>query len=509
MDAEYLKSNVDIKNIINHVGDKDYFLPKTTLALDNAKTQMYVFELDISDGGEIGIKPKRDHIAYTKYLHGITKGIYHDMSSFTIRSSFLSRLNEFKSALDIDLLNNRNYLLWYTYGFNRGVQSDILALICMLEKVPDLSHWIAGKGSRKFKEYSSFIERFINQHSNQISDIYFLWSLWADIKEQLIKSGILSQYIIGTDIMSTFLTNKSKYLAGEEISKDQFEIFQTLYTSNKLNGMDEIYNYVSVSKPQNTLALSKPVLELRGTPTISGSKIHLSGEFTAVNIDYLITHISSMYNINPDLLIQFITLYLRLVSETEKKIWMYNYAYQHNMLEDTTNNIMEWINKLRLRSLVSNPKPWDSVFESYLRAYSTNLVRFDGKTYWKIDRGFAIYPQNWNKFIFLEKTFVNSKTEYLIYHSERALSDSTNIIYLTPIKLEWILELNPIYYYYFLFDSKRILTMIRNPEDQDKTQKIMQQIKKSFSMSDLLDYINILNIPALSNIIHRKIMRNI
>ena len=107
----------------------------------------------------------------------------------------------------------------------------------------------------------------------------------------------------------------------------------------------------------------------------------------------------------------------------------------------------------------------------------------------------------------MEKTFVSSKTEYLIYHSERSSDDGTNIIYLTPVKLDWILTLNPIFAYYIAYEPDKFLSLNREVEHTEKAKQITMEIKRSFDPNTLFDYLNTLDMKYMVRIVQNNILK--
>ena len=94
----------------------------------------------------------------------------------------------------------------------------------------------------------------------------------------------------------------------------------------------------------------------------------------------------------------------------------------------------------------------------------------------------------------------------MIYQSIDTVSDKTNIMYLTPIKLQWALEANPIYYYYVLFDKNNLLYLTKSSDSINKTIDIINMIRPYYSRKSLIEYTDRMNNPTISNIIHREIL---
>jgi hypothetical protein len=101
-----------------------------------------------------------------------------------------------------------------------------------------------------------------------------------------------------------------------------------------------------------------------------------------------------------------------------------------------------------------------------------------------------------------ENTLLNNKTKYMVYHSERSSSKSTNIYLLTPVKLEWVINLNPVYYYYFIKNSTGFIDNF-GPDYHllSKIKEIVSDVKNTFDQNQLLSYVNQLDDKILSKVI--------
>ncbi len=53
-----------------------------------------------------------------------------------------------------------------------------------------------------------------------------------------------------------------------------------------------------------------------------------------------------------------------------------------------------------------------------------------------------------------ENTFLDTRSDFLIYHSINSTSGEKTVSYLTPVLFEWVMQLNPIFYFNYLFDKK-------------------------------------------------------
>lgn len=148
---------------------------------------------------------------------------------------------------------------------------------------------------------------------------------------------------------------------------------------------------------------------------------------------------------------------------------------------------------------------WNIILETYLRATSNQLVKNIGSGYLSVDTATVIDMSPWSKAIKDENTLLNSKTTYLIYDHMKSGSDRTNVFYLTPVKLEWIVNLNPLYYYYALINNLREIQSQKIGPMYPEIIKSYQEIQEVYSVNSLINYMTRLNDRVLSKVImHAK-----
>lgn len=470
----------------NKINFSTFILPKYYLAMDDAKLQLLVMDIPTEYTNPIILyKNVRDPII-RRYIQIFFDGILHenrDDSITTVKSNFLANLDKISMLAPVDVMYNTNNLLWYAYAIPHGIENDVLALMVMINTVPDIGQWIGDIKSRRD------IEKFFMAHINEKGDIYFLWKLWEQIKELIVQNNMYAY----TEIDSTFETKfrglKNMYLSGKTIPLEEFELLEKMYKSGKLSTIDEFYNYI------------------RQTSIDFKSFIEKSNAADMLNI------IAKSNKLNPTHLQTFIAAYLESLFEINRGKWLRQYEIDNKINEKSEDiDVFEWAKQhLSLPGIPTNREyildEWDHILETYLRAFSINLIKSESGHYLRINKGARIDPNYWSKRLILEKTFLRNKMEYLIYHSEQSISEKVSVTYLTPVKIEWILELNPIYYYYFLFDTSSIIKKMAGTNDPDvlRAIQLVHENKHLFNLNALIAYVDQINNPIYSNIIRKQI----
>ncbi|AGF85287.1 RNA helicase [Moumouvirus goulette] len=472
----------------NNIGNQtkidysDFNLLKYNLAISDAKSQMLVVDIPINYTNK--------YIQYTNIsedIHQYVDYYYINLppakyDETTIKSMFLSKIREIQSVYSLNITNDVNNLLWYSYGIPFNVQNDILALMLMIETSPDINQWILRTKSKES------VNKFFNLHNTSNGDIYFLWNLWLEIKKILNDNDLLNFIKIDTNLQFNFTRYKNKYLRGEKISYQQFLILDNMYKSGKLNTNDEFYFYLDQINP-------------------NFSEILIGTDI----IDYL-NIIARDRLINPEKLIDLISEYLNNYFIISKTTWIHQYQLENKMNDEDNNDydILEWAKiNLNLPGINDDPyyeySDWDKIFESYTRAFSTNVVKNMGSFYLKINNGLVIPLSSWSRRNNTEKSFFKNKTEYIIYHNTDAKGDMSNIIYLSPIKLEWVFRLNPLYYYYLLYGENNILEYLKTDTNIQLARNLIESYKNIFDVKYLFEYLNRINDPLLLKIIRSQI----
>ena len=137
-----------------------------------------------------------------------------------------------------------------------------------------------------------------------------------------------------------------------------------------------------------------------------------------------------------------------------------------------------------------------------------NVLKYGGNYFLNINKGIYMDPIYWSPKLKVEKTFLKNKTEYMIYHSILTKNNSVSPVYLTPVKIEWVLQLNPIYYYYLFFGSNNPLYKMKESESIHDTIKLIQSNEHLFDYNALVTYLDRIGNPTISKIIRDDIHKN-
>lgn len=491
--------NIDDKSDVTVNFDKidyeNFALLKYPLAIDDAKLQLLIVD--------IPTKTMNMFIDYTnernQYIKKHIRDYYLSIAPYfsndkivTVKSQILSKLSAIQAMSSVRILDSMNNLLWYSFAIPYGVENDVLALMTLIGTVSDISQWIGDVTSKRD------IEKFFLTHITEKGDIYFLWQLWNNIKDVLNSKNIFDLTKIDVGLEIRFRNYKELYLKrnktgssnqSDRIPFNEFLLLDKMFKSGKLNVQDELYNYVS-----------KVTIDFKEI-------IKTQGVTEYINI------IAKNNRLNAEKIQDFLIAYFDVLFTLNKKVWLYQYEMKNKLNEQIDEeDVIEWAkSKLSLPGIINNPNytptTWDHILETYIRAFSTNLIKNEGGHYLRINKGVRMDPIYWAKRLILEKTFLNNKTDFIIYHNEESKFDSVSASYLTPVKLEWILELNPIYYYYFFFDKNNTIYLMRDDEDVIRAIEIINANRKFFNFKALIAYLDQIDNPIISDIVRNEMYR--
>ena len=490
-------SNIDYTNF--------YFL-KFNLAMSDAKFQLLTLDIPYEPSDAIvnytNITDETIRQQINKYYKALGKGDAERIT--TIKSKILANLENIQQMVSLDILMNTNNMLWYAFSIPHKIEKTVLAIMTLLFVVPDVTQWIsvikfnqARTASMRSKvvertygpnKLKNDINKFTNMYLNEKGDMYFLWMLWNNIERILNASGLLVLTEIGVDLQSRFENYKFMFYRGEKMLFDQYVIFDKLDKAGQLNVIDEFYNYVAA-------------ISINFKDLLKNSKI-----------DSYLRIIAKDYMLSAEKIELFVVEYFGILFECNRRIWMYEYEVKNKLLEtEETENLLEWANStLNLPSINNNPNyeldAWDRFLETYLRAYSMNLIKNQGNYYLRIGKGVRMDPAYWSKKIKIRATVLAYGAEYLVYHTAAATIDNAVPVYLTPVKLEWMINLNPIYYYYY-FDTENILYSLVDDVDVKNSINIINRTKENFNFKNLIAYLDQIDNPIISKIIRKDIMR--
>ena len=479
-------SHMDQKNI----NFNNFNLLKYDLFIDDAKSLSLIIDTDadIFDPPSILFETEKDRYIKQKlneYYEYIKTKIYEKESDIIIKTGTMSKINQAKQITSgkIKALSEFNHLLWYFYALPYELDLDVVAMCCLFNISTSFAKWMPNP-------FIPTAVKFITTEQNNKGDIYFFWKIWLDIKKQLISNDMLIKLKINKNTENQFNDLKNNYIKKIPIPDvDAYLILDYMYKSGNLDTLDEFYFYVNlISITENDIM-----------------------DIYQNQIDLIVKYISDKFALKPDIITNFISNYLMTIAEINRYMWINKYEFENKLNDDMDEDeidVIDWIKrKLRMNKIfpknnINEIDIWNTILETYLRAHSPNLIKNEISHYITVRTGNFINILSWSKKFTAENTLLNNKTKYMVYHSERSSSESTNIYLLTPVKLEWIINLNPIYYYYFIKDSTEFIDNL-SPDDPliRKIREIVSDVKNTFDQNQLLSYVNQLDDKILSKVI--------
>ena len=509
----YLLSLHDLTN--DNIATYDFsrfHLAKCELALYQAQLLTMVFDVPIEHTEKLYVEYKDmdpvDKNNNVKYYQNMYHHFY-IKSEVTIRSELMVKISTLKTILTSKPLRDLNNLIWYTYSMAYHCQSDVLAIIYLIEIVSDLKQWISKIGKQISQEN---IYQFLNQHHNTEGDLYFVWLIWLAIKELIASHQLLDETIIGPDLQNRFIAAKNTFLIHLEQESvyhrlfDQTKILRNktstkpdimvqLYQRGKLNVEDEFYHYVINYTPD--------------FKTIVTNNKKFMAQLTAL---------SQQHYFDQTVLSAFVVDYLTACYSINQRMWTYQYALTKYLYTDNENedqkNVIDWVEKhlafTRMFPITSHIHldQWHLILETYIRSFSTNLLIVRPSYYLKFNNATRLDPAFWTKKMAVEKTMVNTRQDtFVICHTIQFIKNNFQATYLTPVQLKWVFALNPLYYYYFLFRETAMIYFLHPTKDIAFILRLIMEERKHFALDNLINYIDQVGNPVLAKIVRDDLMQ--
>ena len=474
---------------VNKIKFKNFDLPKYDAYINNAKSLslIIVADADLFDPPSILLETETNEIIKNelmRYYEYINNKIYSRNENIILKSSITKNINEAKNitAGKIDALAKFDHLLWYLYSLPHGLELDVLAMCCLFDIDTRFKTWtppppIASTKSIAISNANETAKKFFEMGQNPHGDIYFFWKLWKNIRTELYRYNLLDGLKIDDRIKNQFMMLKDQYIRKITITiGEKYLILDYMYKSGKLDTVDEYFDYVKLIKWKEENIVSMYQNQIRS----------------------IVKYICDKFVLKTEIIERFIITYLTTVAEVNRNTWIYQYTVEHKLNDDAEPDefdVIDWVkNKLRMNRIFSTKSnkldKWNTILETYLRAHVNNLVRNEISYYMHVRTGSLFDIAPWSKFLEAENTLLNNKTKYILYYSAKS-TEEKNIYYLTPVKLQWVINLNPIYYYYFIRNSAEFIDSF-GPHYPllDKVKEIVSDIKKLFDQTQLISYIN-------------------
>lgn len=327
--------------------------------------------------------PQKWNIKANEYL----KGFKYDYIMY-IQSIFYKNLRELQKIASYKYITTIQSVMWYTYAITHNLQDDVLAMILLMQDVPSLKRWI--------NEAQKNLDKKINLHVNQQSDIFFVYLLWQDIKKALGLEPINVQ-----KIEADYVAKQDAYKSGQNIGSDQ-KIFDQMKVSGRINFGDYLKLY---GNDRNLTSVDEARLK----------------------------SVAKANAIDEGILMRF-----------AKKYMYVRFDIVANMLKAGDQESLRWLKaRLYMPSIWPNPTDWDIILQQYIRAYSSHLIYSEYDRYIDVATGSTIIETPWSSTIQDEQTFIKHKSMFMLYQTIDVDVDQT-VSYLTPIKIEWYVRLNPL-----------------------------------------------------------------
>lgn len=416
------------------------------------------------------------------YFNSVSKLRIKEINPF-VKSEFLYNLEDLRNIVTISIFENFSDLLWYAYALAKNVSDDVLAVMTFIKNIGSISELINTEiefssfrsgvkkrdpeNNRKIKNTIDTIRSFYRLNITEKGDLYFYYKLWTNIRESLKLSitKLFDSKIIIESIINDFYILRSKFNTDKSLlSPTDIALFSKLETYGHLYDRDAIYYYLD---------------NLKTIPII---KSYLQNEN---NNEKIITNIAKALFIRPEILLKCITQYYNYLFFIEKTKYIRDYEIKYGLkVNRKIEQINDWIkDKLTLPSVFEINNNYDLVLETFIRSHSSNLV-YSGmfkKYLIKINTGSIlklVYPF-WNSglkhpYNEFNDTLISNLSFFMIYYNiiSRKKYQFTKI--LVPIKIEWAIKLDPLYYLSLLLTTYSI-----DPDDFDvDDRKIYYVIRK-------------------------------
>jgi hypothetical protein len=232
---------------------------------------------------------------------------------------------------------------------------------------------------------------------------------------------------------------------------------------------------------------------------VSNLKIDFEERLKTTDIAIYVKIVADTFKINEQIVQNFMVVYLKNMLQINKKQWLYQYEIEHDLIDDDVDkeDVVEWVKKTLIlpRVISEGPDSYLIMLESYMRAYSNNLIHAESRGHYvSMNNGSKTTTKTWSKKIPIRQTFQVDSSEYFIYYSDNASGDIITVFYLTPVIIDWIFKLNPIYYYYYLFDEE----LNKYFEESETFKKLKANLREKYDVNYLMNYVKLLDDPNLS-----------
>lgn len=473
-----LPINVDL----NSVAITNFISYKFKQAVSRATNQLLVVFYDAKSLDYTFSYTGRQYNLFSEFLRKYSIAINQNRVSTYVKSEFFINMSLIKQAIDSNLMGSNETLLWYCYTRPYRLSQDVLAITTIMKSAENLSELAKD-------------DAFYSQNHDSYGDLHFIWHLWSELKLLLqslnidtrANSNILSQEFYSKKQM--FINQMASGNQSKTISESDYVLFNKMYHHNELNSEHEFRYYQSRNK----------------TTTLN-----------LIDTNPKILNFLTRYQLKPTF-IQTIQFIIKTQQEILSAIWCYQYDVKNDLLLDIQPDASQWIDQfmkfspgVNIRALPSDNATlsandsWLLVLDAYVRVFSHNLFVVRNQTYIKVPYSMIAFPQSISPGNSQEMTLLrNSDKSYLVIaHNITATNQNLTINYITPITLDWIIKVNPIYVYFLIRSHPRI-KLIADPV----TRSFMKKLRLNFKIQDVVSYINHIKDENLAHFLHQNLIK--
>jgi hypothetical protein len=385
-----------------------------------------------------------------------------------VKSALLERLSDQRS-LSKAFNYDTNFALWYAYAAARDLSDDMIGVYSVMA--------VAAIVTR----LASDSNKFLALHGNPRGDIYFAWKLWLDLKDFLSRKNPNSTSAANVDI----LNQKSVYLNGK-LPFDQFLVLDKLYKTQQIS--------------------------LQGTPT-DAEKTALLRLRTTSNVstldpktNALIKIFAESHAIQPDLMLNVWQIYVDTSKTLEAESNLNNLLVKNQNVgtsltsaEQKSLDDLLWLKAhLAIPDVIvgqnsfgsAMDKRWTRLLETYIRTYGYNFAKNVGSAYLDVVHRQFLNPNFLRSG--LETTTLMPMSQYVVYHTSNIPGAINAPTYLTAVKLEWVMDLNPVLFFTIIYKKKNEnqFSKLQILADRQIDQIINFELKPKYTIDSVSRYVS-------------------
>jgi hypothetical protein len=406
-------------------------------------------------------------------------GAFWEPGKVNCLSNYYQKLIELEKTVNLDIVSSsQNNLIWYSLALARGIEEDVLALMCLIEAFPDFKSWIYNVNG------ISDVKKFFDTNRDPKGDIHFIWNFWKKTRNHL--ETILPLLTISASLESLFHTYRDQYYQNSTIlPADQRMIMDKMFYRGELGTEHEFYYYVS------------------------NINFDVEAFLKGVHIEKIMGGYVEISNINPVSFTAFLEAYCSTIHQQNKNLWLHQYEIDHKLSNEenvSQENLLEWIRtNFTFRPLFNHQNQWDLFLDTYTRAYCTNAVFNLPNNYRGVDLPVNYERSYWSDKIRLPMTLFNSSSSVLIYHNINENSSTSALTYLTPVELQWIFDANPYYFFLLIYSPESVIGQKYRLDDNPETLATLEKYRQMFDIGSVVQFLEDLKDPVVSKIIRQKL----